>query len=292
MVNRSGKSAAAPQGVEIVAADAYTLSSAIEVTKGAAVIYQCAQPGYTEWVEKFPPLQASILEAAAANGAKLIVGENLYMYSEDAINCLHEELPYTTHTKKGRVRAAMAQAVIDAHKSGKVRTASARAPDFYGMGVLSSLVGERMFYPLLAGKAANMAGDVDVPHSITYIDDFGETLAILGERDEALGQAWHVPNAAPISQRQMVELAAKAAGVEPKLSAMGKTKVRIGGIFIPEAREMVEMMYVLEKPYIVDDSKFRRAFPETLKLGEFPTPLEKGMRVTVGWYRENPQVKH
>ena len=52
-----------------------------------------------------------------------------------------------------------------------------------------------------------MLGDPDVPHTVTYIEDFGRALAgALGERDEALGEVWHVPNAEPVTMRfvQMV----------------------------------------------------------------------------------------
>jgi len=69
MVNRSGKAVELPEGVEIISADAYDPASVKKVTTGAAVVYQCAQPGYTEWAEKFPGLQNGILEGTAANAA-------------------------------------------------------------------------------------------------------------------------------------------------------------------------------------------------------------------------------
>ena len=34
----------------------------------------------------------------------------------------------------------------------------------------------------------------------------------------------------------------------------------MAGLFIPGARETVEMMYEFEKPFVVDSSKFERAF--------------------------------
>src|SRR5512134_384806 len=112
-VNRSGKMERAPQGVEFIGGDAYNRAFARDAARGAAVVYQCAQPGYTEWVEKFPPLQASILDAAAEAGAKLVIGENLYMYGDTVGNPLTEDLPCAAKTKKGKVRAQMAQGALD-----------------------------------------------------------------------------------------------------------------------------------------------------------------------------------
>ena len=54
MVNRSGKMENPPAGVEIVPSDAYDVAKNIQVTKDAAVIYQCAQPHYHEWAGEIP----------------------------------------------------------------------------------------------------------------------------------------------------------------------------------------------------------------------------------------------
>ena len=270
-----------PPGVELLSGDAYDTSFARQAAQDAAVVYQCAQPGYTQWPVKFPPLQASILEAAAAAGAKLIVGENLYMYG-DVDGLIHEDLPYAPNTRKGMVRAAMAEAALAAHRQGKVRVSLARGSDFFGPQVLGSAMGDRVFIPALRGKAASLGGQLDVPHTYTYIEDFGRAMVVLGERDEALGQAWHVPNDQPaITQRQFVERIFQMVGGPSKMSAMGRTMMAIGGLFIPEARESVEMLYEFEKPFVVDSSRFERTF------GRKATPLSESIPATVGWYRRH-----
>src|SRR5207302_11375363 len=75
MVSRSGKIAApveavSPQ-VEVARGDAADPASTREVCRGAAVVYHCAAPPYTEWAEKYPPIQAGITEGADSLGAKL-----------------------------------------------------------------------------------------------------------------------------------------------------------------------------------------------------------------------------
>lgn len=280
MVNRFGKrQAEIPENVEIVAGDAYSTDFTSSVTKGSSVVYQCAQPEYHKWVKEFPPLQAAILEGAAANGSKLIVGENLYMYGDTNGQPIHEGLPYAAQTRKGKVRAAMSNALLEAHRTGKVRVAVARGSDFYGPGVLGSALGERTFVPLLQGKPAEVTGSLDLPHSYTYISDFGEALVILGEREEALGQAWHVPNAPTLTQRELVTLFFKEAGLEPKFSVMSKFMLMLGGLFIPAAREMVEMAYEFEKPFHMDLDKFIKTF------GDISTPYSISVPETLNWYK-------
>lgn len=286
VVSRSGQMAEAPQGVELVAGDLYNAGVVRELTQGAAVAYQCAQPHYWEWPEKFPPLQAAIIDGLTDSGVKLVIGENTYMYGDTGGKPLTEDLPYAAHTRKGKVRAAMAEAALAAHRAGKVPVALGRGSDFFGPWALDSGFGDRVIYPALAGKGASFAGKLDLPHTATYIEDFGRALVILGERGEALGRAWHVPNDRPqITQRQFAELVFAETGHPVKASGMGKTMMRIGGLFIPGARETVEMMYEFEKPFVVDSSQFERAF------GVKATPMAEAIKATVAWYRAHPQSK-
>jgi len=284
MVNRSGKRPLdVPAEVEIVAGDAYSTDFTRSVTKGSSVVYQCAQPEYHKWVKEFPPLQAAILEGAAANGAKLIVGENLYMYGDTNGQPIHEGLPYAAQTRKGKVRGEMAEALLDAHRSGKVRVSIARGSDFYGAGVLGSSLGERTLVPLLHGKPAEVIGNLDLPHSYTYISDFGEALAILGEREEALGQTWHVPNPPTLTQRELLTLFFKEARLKPMFTTMSKFMLMLGGLFVPAAKEMVEMAYEFEKPFHVDSDKFIMTF------GDISTPYSISVPETLNWYKN--QIK-
>jgi nucleoside-diphosphate-sugar epimerase len=279
MVNRSGK-ATVPESVEVIGADAYDSQNTCAVTQGATVVYQCAQPTYTQWPTLFPKLQSSIVQGVAASGAKLIVGDNLYMYGA-VKGLLREDLPNAAKTRKGRTRAQMAEALINAHQQGVVRVAIARGSDFYGPGVLDSVMGDRVFPAILTGKTASAVGNLDLLHTYTFIEDFGKALVILGEREEALGQIWHVPNAETITTREFLTLAFEEAGHLPKMSGMGKFMMRLGGIFIPGARETVEMIYEFEQPFVVDHSKYVQAF------GNHATPIDKGIQRTLEWYRHH-----
>jgi nucleoside-diphosphate-sugar epimerase len=145
-------------------------------------------------------------------------------------------------------------------------------------------MGARAFYPLLHGRPAQLIGRTDVPHTHTYVRDFGRALVILGEQEEADGQAWHVPNDQPkMTQGELVQMFAEEAGVKPRMSTMGKTMMVIGGLFIPEARESVEMMYEFEESFVIDSSKFEKTF------GMKATPMREAIRETVAWYKSHSE---
>ncbi len=277
IINRSGK-ANVPAGVEVCAGDASDPAQTRKLTEGASVIYFCVNPPYHEWAEKFPPMHTAILDAAIHVKAKMISMENVYLYGE-VDRPMTEDMPANPNSKKGHVRAKMAQELMSAHQRGDVRAAIARASDFYGAGVLESALADRVFKPMLQGKAAQLVGNPDVPHTYTYMEDVGKALAILGRDDRALGQAWHVPNAPVTSAREVITMAANIMGVEPKISVMGKLMLQMAGLFIPGAREMVEMLYEFDKPHIVDSSKFTRTF------GVSATPYREGLTTTIAWYK-------
>ena len=48
--------------------------------------------------------------------------------------------------------------------------------------------------PFVRGKAAPALGRLDLPHTFTYVEDYGRALAAAALSPEAHGRAWIVPN--------------------------------------------------------------------------------------------------
>ena len=281
-VNRSGR-AELPDGVPVKAGDASNPEFVAAVTAGADVIYQCLNPPYSQWPELFPPLQEAIVAGAATAGAKLVSFENLYMYGPTDGLPLTEDLPHAAADAKGRVRARMAQDLLDAHAAGRVRAAIGRASDYFGPGGLVSHMGERVFYPVLAGKKAQVMGDPDQPHTFSYIPDIAAGLMTLGIRDEADGKAWHLPNPDTVTPRRFIEMIGDVAGIGAAVSAMPLAMVNIVGWFNKNVREIKDVLYQFEQPFVVDSTKYGAAF------GQHATPLGEAITATVEWYRANPK---
>ena len=283
LVNRSGQLAEPPAGATLLAADLTDAGAAQTACAEADTVYLCANAPYTDWLAKWPPLATGSLEGAARAGAKLVYGDNLYAYGP-VDGPLREDLPAAPTGVKGRVRAGIATRFLEAHRAGLVRVAIGRASDFYGPWATdSSLLGSRVIPAALAGKAGQVIGDVDQPHTFTFIRDYARGLATLGARDEALGQVWHVPSAETTTQRALLAMVWQEAGAgAPRFSAAPGWLVRAFGLFSPIMRELAEMLYEWERPYVVDHSKFERAF------GAPATPHREAIRETVAWFRAHP----
>lgn len=282
LVNRSGKGQV-PAGAELVGGDALKSDVVRELSQGAVAAYHCANVPYQQQVEIIPRMQASVIEGVAAVGAKLIVTDTLYMYGQTYGKAMKESSPYAATTRKGQMRARVAETYLKAHREGKVRVALGRSADFYGPRVLNSVLGERVFPAALAGKPVQLLGNIDLLHSYSYMGDVARTLKLLGEREEALGKVWHVPVVTPpVTQREMVRQIGEVLGKPVHMQTFPKIAVQAAGVFDPVMREMVEMFYQYTEPQIVDASAIEQAF------GLRATPLDEALPVTIEWYRKHP----
>jgi nucleoside-diphosphate-sugar epimerase len=277
LVNRSGK-ADAPTGAEVVAADATDPSAVRRVCEGAAVVYHCATAAYGRWAQFLPPLMNGIVDGAATANAKLVYADNLYAYGL-VDGPIREDLPYRPVGPNTRARAEVATSLMDAHAAGKVRATIGRASDFYGLYARQSKAGDSIFGRALSGKPAQVVGDPDTPHTYSFIDDFASGLVTLAQREEALGEVWHTPNAETVSTRRFVEMVFAHIGQAARLQNAPKLGIALLALFIPPMAAVKETLYQSEHPWVVDDSKFARAF------GGRPTPHEQAIEQTLAWFR-------
>jgi nucleoside-diphosphate-sugar epimerase len=279
MVNRSGRARfEKDMQTEVGGIDAADPGRTREVCAGAAAVYHCIGLPYPRWTE-FPAIAAGIVAGAASAGAKLVYADNLYAYGP--VNTpMTEEMPLNATTMKGRIRAGIAQSLMSAHNAGKVRVAIGRGSDFFGpFATEAAMMGSRVFGRALANKSAQAVGDPDRLHTYTFIDDFGKALVTLGERDEALGKAWHSPSAPAITTRSFVEKVFGELRKPAKLSVAPRFAIALLGRFDENIRELREMLYQFERDFVMDSHRFESAFDA------HPVPIDEAIRQTLDWYR-------
>ena len=278
IVSRSGK-AAVPGGAEHVAADIFDTEKTTALCRDATVIYNCTNAPYAEQVAVVPRLADTFIQVASATGAKLIVTDTLYPYGETHGAPMTEDTPHAAVSRKGRMRAAVAETYLQAHREGRIQAAIGRAADFYGPRVLNSSLGGFVFPAAVAGKIAQVLGNTRLPHAYSYMGDVARGLATLGERPEALGREWLLPAAPAVSTREMIRLIGQALGHPVRTLASPKIVIQAAGLFNPQMREMVEMFYQYTEPQIVDSSRFEAAF------GWSATPPAEAIPATVAWFQ-------
>ncbi|GHJ35976.1 NAD-dependent epimerase/dehydratase family protein [Streptomyces sp. TS71-3] len=281
VVTRSGGS---PEpGIEHVALDATDSERLIETARGAAAIHNCAGLPYQRWVSEWPPLAASLCTAAEATGAVLVMLGNLYGYGP-VDGPLTEELPLAATGPKGRVRAAVWERALALHEAGRIKAVELRASDFFGPGVTDGgHLAARVMPRLLAGKPVSTLGDPDTPHSWSYVPDVARALVEVAGEERAWGRAWHVPTGPALSVRAMADrLAAESGAGQVAVRRLPPAVVGIASLLSPLLRELKEVRYQFDRPFVVDSSAYEAEF--TVRT----TPVDEQVKQTVAWWRERP----
>ena len=279
LMSRRGLGPVDPR-IRRVAADASSLRGLVTASADAAVVYNCLNPEYTRWPVDWPPVAASLLAYAEQTGAVLATVSNLYGYGP-AVAPMTEAMPYDATTEKAAVRVRMWQDAMAAHRAGRIRYTEVRGSDYICPGA-QSMLGERVMPRILAGKAVQLVGDVDQPHSWTAPIDVARTLVTVAADPRGWGRAWHVPSNPARTQREAVQDLAAAAGVSaPKVSTVPKAVLWGLGLVQPVIRELRETDYQRDRPYLLDDTDARATF------GLEPTPWPVLLDGMVAAYRSS-----
>ncbi|MEU3774608.1 NAD-dependent epimerase/dehydratase family protein [Streptomyces sp. NPDC032472] len=268
-------------GIEHLALDASDSARLIEAARAATAIHVCAAPPYHRWAAGWPPLASSLCAAAEATGAVLVLLGNLYGYGP-VDGPLTEDLPLAATGPKGRVRAAVWERARALHEQGRIRAVEVRASDFFGPGVTDGgHLAARVVPRLLRGKPVSTLGDPDAAHSWTYVPDVARALVEVAGEERAWGRPWHVPTQPARSVREMVGRLAARAGTGPvAVRRLPPAVPAVAGLFSPMIRELKEIRYQFDRPFVVDSSAYEAAF--TVRA----TPLEEQVGATVDWWRE------
>ncbi len=181
-------------------------------------------------------MTARIADATVAAGARPVFADNLDMYGlQRGGRAMAETTPTAATDHKSRVRAAMAVDLLDRAAHGDLRVAVGRASDYYGPHGTTTVLGTSFFRATLRGRAANVVGSLDTPHT------------------------------------RPVRLRASASAI-----------LRLLGLAVPMMRALAGVAYQWQRPFVADDSAFRAAFPEAVRV----SPHRDAVAVTTAWWRD------
>ncbi len=267
---------------EIFPADLTNAEQTRAAVEGSEVAYLTAGLKYDidVWRSQWPALMKNVIEACKRQGTKLVFFDNVYMYGK-VNGWMTEETSVHPTSKKGEVRAAVAEMLMNEVRRGNLRALIARSADFYGRRTATSVAGVLVFENFRKGRRAQWLINDQVKHSQTYIPDAARATAVLGNSEKAYGQVWHLPtDRKALTGKEFIGRAAEEFGVEPKYSVLSKGMLRMVGLFNGVIRESIEMLYQSESDYLFDSSKFDSAYSSG------PTTYEEGIRETVMFLKE------
>ncbi|MFI6938592.1 NAD-dependent epimerase/dehydratase family protein [Streptomyces sp. NPDC050418] len=267
-----------PEGVTRVQGDVGTVEGARAAIKGAAVVYHCVNVAYHLQLDTMPGIQNAVLGAVEAEGARLVVLDTLYPYGETHGEVMTEDTPWRATTAKGRMRAALDERYLAAHKAGRARVVLGRSADFVGPGVLNSSLGGAVFPGALTGTEVAGLGDITLPHSYTDIRSVAAGLATLGENPDGDGRVWHLPTAPATSTQDVFRLIERKVG-RPLNVTIKTEPVPFGPFDQTFMDSYAELFYQHTEPQVMDSTAIEKAY------GLRPIPLDTTLEDTITWYR-------
>jgi nucleoside-diphosphate-sugar epimerase len=263
-------------GDETFAADLTDAAAARRAVEGSTVAYLTVGLPYSlsVWRKAWPLIMRNVIDACKKYHCRLVFFDNVYLYGR-VRGWMTEETPVQPTSRKGEVRAEIAEMLMSEIRRGGLTALIARSADFYGPQTPSGVVNFLVFENLKKGKKAQWLVNDRVRHSFTYTPDAGKATALLGNSEKAFHQVWHLPtDRNALTGSQFIAAAARELGVAPRYRVLNKGTLRLVGLFNGVVRESIEMLYQNDADYLFDSGKFDRAFD--LKA----TPYEQGIEGT------------
>jgi nucleoside-diphosphate-sugar epimerase len=260
---------------EIVTWDPDSPASVQAASSGVQTLIYMVGVNYWQF-ELHPQLMQKTLAGAIAAGVEnfVLIG-TVYPYGLPNGNRVREDHPREPHTYKGRMRKAQEDLLLAAAAAGQIKATVLRLPDFYGPGVESSFL-HGALRAAVVGGTADMVGPIDLPHEFVFVPDVGAVVVKLMDTQAAYGRMWNLAGAGVTSQRELVQEMERQAGHKVKLRIVGKTLLRVIGLFKPFMRELVEMHYLLTDPVLMDDTALQQLIGPIRK-----TPYAEGIRLSL-----------
>ncbi|MGR5945253.1 NAD-dependent epimerase/dehydratase family protein [Enterobacter sp. C4G1] len=246
------------------AADLLDAQQTRNAVKGSDTVYFAAglPPDTTLWERQFPAMLKNALEATRMAGAKFVYFDNTYMYLQSNAPQT-EETRFAPRGRKGKVRAAMADRVLDEMKRAEIPVLIGRAPEFYGPGKTQSFTNALILDTLQSGKRPRVPVRDDKLRTLIWTPDASRALAVLGNTPDAYGQSWHLPCCDDrLTYQQFVTLACDIFGQQADYSVISKLAFTVAGVVSKGAREIRELLPRYEFDNLFESAKFKQRFPD------------------------------
>lgn len=258
---------------------------------GASIIIYAVNTPYPKWHKEALSNACLGMDLAQKLNATFMLPGNVYNFGAEMPALLKPDTPENASTRKGKIRCAI-EAEMAARANRGLRSVVIRAGDFFGGGpgvwmdlvILKSIKSGKLVYP----------GPLNVPHAWAYLPDVAQAFLAVAEKDVEHGfERLHFSGYA-LSGKELldtIETAALELGICPKAgfrrNGLPWSVIRLGGLVLPQWRELAEMAYLWDVPHTLDGSALQQ------KVGALTaTPCRVALRqslVELGWGDQQKQ---
>ena len=260
-------------------ADLTDLKQTVDAVQGHDVVYLTAGVPYSAslWAQYWPVIIDNVINATLEVGARLVFFDNVYMYGK-VDGWMTENTPFNPISKKGEVRAKIAQMVLDAIAYRNLSALIARSADFYGYSD-QSIPNVLVFDKLSKNENPLLLVENDKKHTYTYAKDIGTSIAFLAQDENNFKQTWHLPtDKNALTADEFAKLASESFGKRIPAQTLTKEVIAEIGKGDELIGEFPEMLYQNDSDYLFSSQKYENTFKK------FPTPYETGVKELASLY--------
>jgi nucleoside-diphosphate-sugar epimerase len=266
-------------GLHWLRGDAMSATDVARAASGVSVIIHAVNPpGYRNWGKLVLPMLDNTIDAAQANGTRIVLPGTVYNFGPDVLPGIHEDSPQNPVTAKGKIRAEMERRLGAAASAG-CKVLIVRAGDFFGPSAANNWFSQALVKPGRAVSTITYPGVPGVGHQWAYLPDVAETIGRLLERSASLESfaVFHMEGHWDADGTQIIDAIRRTTGnPRIKVHAMPWTLMRLLSSFVPLFRELTEMRYLWTTPARMGNERLRAV------LGAEPhTPLDVAVRNTL-----------
>jgi len=249
-------------GDELIKTDLTDRDQTMNAVKGSDIVYLVAGLKYDLkiWREQWPVIMKNVINACLLYHAKLVFFDNVYMYGKVS-GRMTENTPFNPCSEKGKLRAHIAQMLIDEYKKKNLNAVIVRAADFYGPNAKTGILNFLVIDQLRKRKTAHWFLNDKVKHSFTFTPDAAKAVALIGNTPDAFNQTWHLPtHRDALTGEEFIKLTADILSIPAKWTLYKKWQLDLLGLFNSDVKALNEMLYQYEDDYLFDSSKYENYF--------------------------------
>jgi nucleoside-diphosphate-sugar epimerase len=244
-------------------ADLSVEQDVIDALEGTEVAYLTIGLPYSTkiWREYWPRVMKNVTTACLHHGVRLIFFDNIYAVSPNHLNPITESSPLQPCSKKGEIRAEVIRILMEAVEKKGLMGLIARSADFLTLEENKGIIRPLLYDRMLKHQRAQWICNAHVIHNFSYLPDLGKGTALLGTTPDVMQQVWNLPtDPTPMTGVDWIRMMAEEMPTSEKYTTISAGMIKFLGVFIPNMRELVEMLYQYDRDYFFDSSKFNRYF--------------------------------
>jgi nucleoside-diphosphate-sugar epimerase len=265
-------------GIHWINAELTDTAALVAAAKEATVVVHALNPAYTHkaWRAEVLPMMDNAIAVASELDATLMLPGNIYNFGAQMPAVLREDTPQLAQTVKGQIRIAMEQKL---ERSG-VRGIVIRAGDFFGSGTGTWF--DAVSVKDIRKGAFTSPGGLTTATAWAYLPDLAQTFVRVAQERARLKsfEVFHFRGRSVTAQQWLDALTPIArehgwlkAGETVKFKGMPWLAIRIGALVIPSWAALLEMRYLWNTPYQLDNTRLQQLISH-----EPRTPLDKAVR--------------